>query len=120
MGGRKELEKLLDPLFRQIGKSITSKPFQVAERALFLWNKDVVATITADHRETILPILFQAITTQHWNRQVNDLASNIVRMFKEMDQDLWSEVEKSQTEMVAQLALRRSTRPTRWARLEEM
>merc|ERR1712173_547549 len=93
---------------------------QVAERALFLWNKDVVATITADHRDTILPILFPAVTSTHWNKQVNELTSNIVRMFKEMDIELWNNTERKFQQINLQKKEKENSRQRRWAKLKQI
>jgi len=114
LASRPELVKVLPALFVQIGRSIQSQHFQVSERALFLWNKDVVATVTADHRDTILPILFPAITQKHWNSQVNELSGNIIRMFKEMDPKLWTRTEKKFQEEDEIKTERRAKRKNRW------
>jgi len=50
-----ELDKVIEPLFRRIGNAICSNHFQVAERALFLWNNDIIATFTSEHRKKFYP-----------------------------------------------------------------
>jgi len=95
--GSIQLEKVIEPLFYRIGLSICSKHFQVAERALFLWNNDIIATFTSDHRKKILPIIYPALQknySKHWNPTVSSLTLNIIRIFKEMDKDLYEEVAK--------------------------
>ncbi|ETO25283.1 PP2A-widerborst subunit, partial [Reticulomyxa filosa] len=85
------------PLFKRIASAISSNHFQIAERALFLWNNDVIATFTSDHRDQILPIIFPALQhnfTNHWNPTVTNLTLNIIRIFKEMDKDLYEDTSK--------------------------
>lgn len=82
-----QLEKVIEPLFKRIGMSIASNHFQVAERALFLWNNDIIATFTSDHRKKILPIIYPALQknySKHWNSTVSSLTLNIIRIFREM------------------------------------
>jgi len=117
ISSRKYLLPVLDELFKQIGRCIQGEHFQVSERALFLWNKDVVATITADYRDSILPILFPAITRLHWNAQVNELNSNIVRMFKEMDAELWERTQKAHQNKLAAKRKSKEDRRRKWVKL---
>lgn len=35
-----QFEKIKEPLFKQVGKCVASPHFQVAERALYLWNNE--------------------------------------------------------------------------------
>ena len=95
-----QLEKVLEPLFNRIALAIASPHFQVAERALFLWNNDIIATFTSDHREKILPIIYPALKKdpKHWNTTVNSLTLNVIRIFKEMDINLFEKVNKQYEE----------------------
>jgi len=117
---QKEVTKMVDPLFRQIAKCVASPHFQVAERALFLWNNDAVAQFTNEHREKILPILFPALNsnTQHWNATVNSLAFNIIRMFMEMDITLWDKVSKAADAEATKKANLKTQRSKRWEALK--
>jgi len=117
ISSRQYLLPVLHDMFKQIGRSIQSEHFQVSERALFLWNKDVVATITADYRDSILPILLPAITLPHWNAQVNELNGNIVRMFKEMDAELWERTEKAHQSNLVAKRKKREDRRRKWEKL---
>jgi len=119
LASRAELVRVLPALFSQIARSIMSQHFQVSERALFLWNKDVVATITADHRDSILPILYPAITNKHWFPQVNELSENIIRMFKEMDFKLWEETEKAYSAKSEKETKRKEDRLLKWEKIRK-
>jgi len=120
LGSRAEVIPLIPQLFKQIRYCIMSEHSQVAERALFLWNKDVITTLTADHRDSILPILFPAITQKHWNSQVNDLAVNIVRMFKEMDIKLWERTTRAAQEQDNAKDNKKESRRQKWDKIRRM
>lgn len=117
LSSRLYLLPVLSELFKQIGLCIQSEHFQVSERALYLWNKDVVATLTADYRDSILPILLPAITQMHWNGQVNELNRNIVRMFKDMDAQLWERTEKAHENNHVSRKKKREDRLRKWEKL---
>lgn len=40
-----EFQKVMDPLFRQISKCVSSPHFQVAERALYYWNNEYIMSL---------------------------------------------------------------------------
>lgn len=119
--GTEQLKLIIEPLFSRIAKAICSRHFQVAERALFLWNNDIIATFTSDHRQVILPIIFPALQQnyeQHWNSTVSTLTLNIIRIFKEMDKKLFDKVNR---EYMAskELASKTASRESRWEELRK-
>lgn len=62
---------IMEPLFKQIAKCVTSHHFQVAERALFLWNNEYVVSLIEEHVTAIMPIMFDSlyrISKEHWNQ----------------------------------------------------
>jgi len=87
-----EFEAIIDPLFRRISLCVGSPHFQVAERALFLWNNEYIVSLIAQHREKVLPLVFEALYTNsrnHWNSTVHGLTCNVVKLFMEMDATLF-------------------------------
>jgi len=117
-----EVTKMLIPLFTQIARCVSSPHFQVAERALFLWNNDAVAQYTNAHKEKILPIIYPALnanTEMHWNATVHSLAFNIVRMFTQMDAALWDRVSKDYEEKAKLEKERKQVKASKWARLRQ-
>lgn len=93
---------LIDPLFKRIALCIQSPHFQVAERALFLWNNDTIAAFISDHRVKIVPLLYPALyhnTQSHWNPTVQQLTEHITQQFQSMDTPLF---EKVKNEYIAQ------------------
>ena len=68
----------------------------IAERALTLWNNEYFLAIIKEYRESVLPILFNALHTNvfgrggkaapgHWNQTVVGLTQNVVKVFMEID-----------------------------------
>ncbi|KAK9077358.1 hypothetical protein SSX86_005695 [Deinandra increscens subsp. villosa] len=89
-----EFQRCMVPLFRQIGRCLNSSHFQVAERALFLWNNDHIRNLITQNRKVLLPIILPALeknTRGHWNQAVQSLTLNVRKMFLDADQSLFDE-----------------------------
>jgi len=87
-----EFAAVAAPLFSRVARCLTSPHFQVAERALFLWNNEYVVTLVAGAREAVLPRVFGALASNaagHWNGAVAGLSANVRRLFQEMDPALF-------------------------------
>jgi len=92
-----EFELVMLDLFRCLTKAMTSTQFQVAERALFLWNNDVIVIYLCDFRTKVLPIVYPALQrncSEHWNTTVQSLTFNVIKMFMEMDPELFEKIQK--------------------------
>uniref|UniRef100_A0A1D1ZDJ9 Serine/threonine protein phosphatase 2A regulatory subunit n=1 Tax=Anthurium amnicola TaxID=1678845 RepID=A0A1D1ZDJ9_9ARAE len=116
-----EFQKFMVPLFWRIGYCLSSSHFQVAERALFLWNNDHIVTLIAQNHRAILPVIFPSLernSRSHWNQAVLNLTLNVRKMFSEMDEDLFlacqSKFEDEEEQGLATAENRRMT----WERLE--
>ncbi|KAK9124135.1 hypothetical protein Sjap_013737 [Stephania japonica] len=116
-----EFQRCMVPLFRQIGRCLNSSHFQVAERALFLWNNDHIVSLIAQNRAAILPIIFEPLEKNvktHWNQAVNGLTGNVRKMFLEMDSELFEECERQYLEKEAKAKELEERRDLTWKRLE--
>lgn len=116
-----EFQKVMVPLFWRIGCCINSCHFQVAERALFLWNNDQIINLIAHNRLVILPIIFPALEKNahnHWNPGVLNLTLNIRKMFSEMDDALYLACLDQLKEDEEKLSLLAEQRKEAWQRLE--
>lgn len=116
-----EFQKVMVPLFWRIGCCINSLHFQVAERALFLWNNDHIVNLIAHNRQVILPIIFPALdrnAQSHWNLAVVNLTHNIRKMFLEMDEKLFLSCHAHFKEEEAILSSEAEKRKEAWKRLE--
>jgi len=117
-----QFEKLIVPVFKRIAACICSPHFQVAERALFLWNNDVIAQFMSDHRPIILPILYPALHTnleRHWNSTVTQLTTHILQQFMDMDEKLFKETERRHKEQHKPNEVKRR-REERWKEVHRL
>jgi len=118
-----EFNKAIAPLFYRIGRCIESNHFQVAERALFLWNNDYIVSLVAQNRKVVLPIVFGALernVRSHWNAAVHGLTCNVKKMFVEMDATLHDECLRLLEEEEAQSVSVKRQREDNWRRVEQM
>lgn len=86
--------KVQEPLCKQISRSLGSPHFQVAERALLLWNNEYIVSLFAQNRAVVLPTIFGALyinSMEHWNSTVQQLTVNVLKMFMDMDSALFDQ-----------------------------
>ncbi|XP_041468524.1 serine/threonine-protein phosphatase 2A 56 kDa regulatory subunit delta isoform-like isoform X2 [Lytechinus variegatus] len=89
-----EFQKVMKPLFQQLANCVSSPHFQVAERALYYWNNEYIMSLISDNDETILPIMFPALyknSKTHWNKTINGLIYNALKLFMEINQKRFDE-----------------------------
>ncbi|KAI3813108.1 hypothetical protein L1987_17824 [Smallanthus sonchifolius] len=118
-----EFQRRMVPLFRQIASCLSSSHFQVAERALFLWNNDHIDNLIKQNRKVILPIIFPALernTKTHWNQAVQSLTLNVRKIFSEVDPQLFEECSRKFKEDESKKEESKSKREATWKRLEEV
>ncbi|XP_010244149.1 PREDICTED: serine/threonine protein phosphatase 2A 59 kDa regulatory subunit B' gamma isoform-like [Nelumbo nucifera] len=118
-----EFQRCMVPLFRQVGRCLNSSHFQVAERALFLWNNDHIRNLITQNRKVILPIIFPALernTRSHWNQAVQSLTLNVRKIFSDADQELFEECLVRFQEDEAKEKETREKRECTWKRLEDV
>lgn len=109
------------PLFRRIGRCLTSSHFQVGERSLFLWNNEYIVQLVSQHRQSILPIVVGALernAKHHWNPAVHNLSLNVRKMFQEMDAGLYEECRRKFEESEARHPEREAARQRQWEAIE--
>ncbi|KAL3536224.1 hypothetical protein ACH5RR_004685 [Cinchona calisaya] len=115
-----EFQRCMVPLFRQIAHCLNSSHFQVAERALFLWNNEHIVSLIAQNRNVILPIIFGALEKNiqsHWNQAVHGLTVNVRKMFLEMDVELFEECQRQFAEKEARARELEEQRELTWQKL---
>ncbi|EOY02658.1 hypothetical protein QUC31_018045 [Theobroma cacao] len=118
-----EFQRCMVPLFRQIGRCLSSSHFQVAERALFLWNNDHIENLIKQNRKVILPIIFASLeknARNHWNQAVQSLTLNVRKIFSDSDPELFEECLQKFQEDEARENEVKSKREATWKRLEEI
>ncbi|CAE5957375.1 unnamed protein product [Arabidopsis arenosa] len=118
-----EFQRCMVPLFRQVARCLNSLHFQVAERALFLWNNDHIENLIMQNRKVILPIIFPALernTQKHWNQAVHSLTLNVQKIFNDIDAELFKECLAKFRENESKEAEIDAKREAIWKRLEEI
>lgn len=90
-----EFQKIMVILFKQVSRCIRSNQFQVVERVLYFWNNDYILSLINDNAQTILPIIIPALhvnPTGHWNKTIQGLIYNALKLSTEMNQRLFHEL----------------------------
>lgn len=91
-----EFTRVEHPLFRRIISCVTSPHFQVAERALFLWNNEYIMKLIVNYRADLYPRLVPALylnSKTHWNQTVLGLTYNVLKLLMEADPVLFDSCE---------------------------
>lgn len=118
-----EFVKVMQPLFRQISRCVSSPHFQVAERALYYWSNDYIMSLISDNSQALFPIILPALykhSKAHWNKTIHGLIYNALKIFMEMNQKLFDECNvKYQEDMDAQEGQLRE-REEAWGRIEKL
>lgn len=118
-----EFQRCMVPLFRQIAHCLNSSHFQVAERALYLWNNDHIESLIRQNRKVILPIIFPALERSgraHWNQVVQSLTLNVRKIFSDVDPELFEECLDKFHEDEAKLEEGKTKHEAVWKILEEI
>ncbi|KAE9590247.1 putative protein phosphatase 2A, regulatory B subunit, B56 [Lupinus albus] len=118
-----EFQRCMVSMFRQISQCLSSSHFQVAERALFLWNNDHIETLIKQNHKTILPIVLPALeqnARNHWNQAVKILTTNVRKIFSDTDPEFYEECMRRFQEDEAKGKDLKSKREATWKHLEEM
>ncbi|KAL4301836.1 hypothetical protein GQ457_10G026380 [Hibiscus cannabinus] len=118
-----EFQRCMVPLFRQIARCLNSLHFQVAERALLLWNNDHIQNLILQNRKVIVPVIFPALeknARKHWNPAVQSLTLNIRKIFYDLDPKLCKECLHKFQEDESKGDEIEARRETTWKRLEEL
>jgi len=118
-----EFVKIMHPLFRQIGRCISSPHFQVAERALYYWSNDYIMSLIGDNCQSLFPIIIPALykhSKAHWNKTIHGLIYNAVKIFMEMNQKLFDECNAKYKKELESLESQIQEREEAWNRLEKL
>ncbi|XP_047316537.1 serine/threonine protein phosphatase 2A 57 kDa regulatory subunit B' beta isoform [Impatiens glandulifera] len=115
-----EFQRCMVPLSRQIARCLNSSHFQVAERALLIWNNEHIISLMAQNRSVVFPIIFEAMEKNlksHWNQAVHGLTANVRKMLSELDIELFEECQRQYEEKEAKAKELEERRQLTWQRL---
>lgn len=116
-----EFQKLQVTLFQRVACCIRSRHFQVAERALFIWNNDDIVKLVNQSRTVLFPIVIGALyfnSKQHWNGTVHGLTYNVLKLLMEADPALFDECSSKHRVDSDREAAEEEERRGRWEALE--
>jgi len=117
-----QFQVIMVPLFDRIALCVGSPHFQVAERALFLWNNEYIVSLIASSREAVLPRVFEALYTNsrnHWNSTVHGLTCNVVKLFMEMDSTLFDKCSQEYREKSEKEEKEKQKSEDEWKEMEK-
>lgn len=87
-------DSVVTSVLRRVEKCVASLHFQVAERALYMWNDArFAAGILRRHQQTALPLLVPALLQQanrHWNRNVQGLIFKALKTLMDINPELYN------------------------------
>lgn len=118
-----QFKKIIDPLFRQLAKCVSSPHFQVAERALYFWNNEYILSLIEDTSAQVMPIMFPAlyrISKEHWNQTIVALVYNVLKTFMEMNSRLFDELTGTYKIERQKERKREKDREDLWKRLDQL
>jgi len=118
-----EFQKVMEPLFAQLAKCVSSPHFQVAERALYYWNNEYIMSLISDNAAVILPIMFPALyrnSKSHWNKTIHGLIYNALKLFMEMNQKLFDDCTQQYKQERQKEKDRQRERDDMWGRVEHL
>ncbi|XP_029608888.1 serine/threonine-protein phosphatase 2A 56 kDa regulatory subunit delta isoform isoform X1 [Salmo trutta] len=118
-----EFVKIMEPLFRQLAKCVSSPHFQVAERALYYWNNEYIMSLISDNAAKILPIMFPALyknSKSHWNKTIHGLIYNALKLFMEMNQKLFDDCTQQYKAEKQKEKCKLKEREEVWHKIEEL
>ena len=105
-----EFEKCLQPLLSVLCRCMASNQFQIAERALFLWNNEQITSNFRAFLDQVMPRVFGVLmeNSSHWNMSVQSLTQNVQTVLTEMDADMyeaeatrWNSLRQEQQQLAA-------------------
>jgi len=117
-----EFTKIMTTLFERVAKCLLSSHFQVAERALCLWQSPQILELIRVHRGTIIPIVYPSlvVNSQHWHASVQSLGEQVLELYMDMDKGLIEKCQAQHQEQESQLEKEKLDRQTKWKALEDV
>jgi len=117
-----EFTKIANPLFERINTCVDSPHFQVAERALFLWNNEYIVSLIAQNKHLVLPLVITSLSknaSEHWNLTVTSLTGNVLKLFVEMDKNFFKECKDAVTAKEKEIEDAKQKRLKHWELIEK-
>ena len=107
-----------------IGRCVASDHFQVAERALFLWNNEQLVKngiLNQAHASAVLPMMYPFLAKNkrgHWNSTVDELTENVLNMYRDYDATTYAHCEASHETRLVELEQADVYRKETWGTMD--
>jgi serine/threonine-protein phosphatase 2A regulatory subunit B' len=88
-----ELRLFAKIVVKKLATLLTSSNFQIAERALFVWNNEAVNEVLASIKDIVYPVLVPVLlenAKRHWNGSVHAFTCNLLKLLNEQDPGLYA------------------------------
>jgi serine/threonine-protein phosphatase 2A regulatory subunit B' len=88
-----QFQPIIPILFKRYALCVSSLHFQVAEKALTIWNNERIWALVADHLEEVLPYIFESLyhnSKHHWHKSIRPMAWYSLKVLMEMDPDVFN------------------------------
>merc|ERR1712194_251913 len=118
-----EFSSIQKVLFKRVAQCINCPHFQVAERALFLWNNDYIVKLINQNRKELFPIVLAALyknSKQHWNSAVHGLTFNVLKLLMEADPPLFDQCTAQHQLDEEEDERREQVRKQKWKTLQDL
>lgn len=110
-------------LFRRLAECTKSLHFQVAERALYFWDKPAIVALFVHYRARLMPIVVGALyenVHNHWNVMVQTLSFHVQSLLHDLDPDLYTESLRRYEQRLEAAPQEQAQRQERWRRLDRV
>lgn len=108
-----------------LASCLDSSHFQVVERSLYYWNSEhlCVNVLSNARAPVLLPYVYGPLSRNangHWNQTVESLAQSVLKMYMEMDINLYDKCNKDYTEKIRSKETDREVANNKWLKIKAM
>jgi len=121
----RQFELALHAVFKCIIKCISSQHFQVAERALAMFNNGIFFNLVKQNKATIFPVLAPVLNrcvTQkaYWNSTILEIAKHLRQKLRQIDADVFDNALTENKRKRKERQESRDDREFKWRKLAEL
>lgn len=120
-----QLNRIQGELYTLLANCLSSSHFQVVERTLFLWNSEqlCINVLSQSRAPILLPYVFGPISKHsqsHWNQSVQVLAQSVLKMYMEMDIQLYDRCSREYNDSLKTSLGEREVAQNKWQSIMNM
>jgi serine/threonine-protein phosphatase 2A regulatory subunit B' len=120
-----QFTEIQEEFAKLLASCLSSTHFQVAERSLYYWNSEhlCVNVLSNQRAPVLLPYVYGPLSKHaagHWNQTVENLAQSVLKMYMEVDINLYDKCNKDYLEKQRNAPQERENADNKWARVLEL